>query len=52
MTERLTDGVAVKLTPYVRAELEAVARKRGRPMSEVAREYILAGLERDGVKVE
>ncbi|DBA35098.1 MAG: hypothetical protein WC489_09330 [Patescibacteria group bacterium] len=47
MSERLTDGVAVKLTPYVRAELEAVARGKGKPMSEVAREYILDGLERE-----
>lgn len=52
MSERLTDGVAVKLTPKIRAALETIAKDNDKAMSEVAREYILDGLERDGVKVE
>lgn len=51
MSERLIDGLTVKLPLNVRETLRAVAKDRDKPMSELARQYILDGLKADGVEI-
>lgn len=51
MSERLIDGLTVKLPPKVRDALKNMARDNDKSMSEVAREYIIDGLRNDGVEI-
>ena len=51
MSERLIDGLTLKLSPNVRDALKNIARDNDKPMSEVAREYIIDGLRSDGVEI-
>ncbi|MCK9288113.1 MAG: hypothetical protein M0P29_11180 [Sphaerochaetaceae bacterium] len=52
MSERLIDGLTVKLPPKVRDALRTIARDNDKSMSEVAREYIIDGLKADGITEE
>jgi hypothetical protein len=51
MSERLIDGLTVKLPQNVRGALKNMARDNDKSMSEVAREYIIDGLRNDGVEI-
>ena len=51
MSERLIDGLTVKLPQNVRDALKNMSRDNDKSMSEVAREYIIDGLRNDVVEI-